>query len=138
MGIDHRVETVEVTIVETAEIVCAIARAQIVVALQNVIRNALDAVLELPTPASGMVAITVTQRPDTDLEVIISDDGIGIDEDDLNELRCYVPGRLSKKNRGTGFGLPIVRRIVDAHGGALIEIDSVRGTTVVIRLPAGD
>jgi signal transduction histidine kinase len=44
---------------------------------------------------------------------------------------------FTTKHRGTGLGLPIARRIVEAHGGTL-EIDNPEagGTTVLISLPA--
>ena len=45
--------------------------------------------------------------------------------------------KTSKKNEGgTGFGLPIARKIVQAHGGHM-RLDSVdgKGTTAIIVLP---
>jgi signal transduction histidine kinase len=61
---------------------------------------------------------------------------MGVDEVDLKDLRQFMPGRTSKKNRGTGFGLPIAEKNVRAHGGQLsLESQRDRGTTVTMVLP---
>lgn len=76
------------------------------------------------------------QVVDEDIQVTVRDYGAGLAEEDLRELQEFVPGRTSKKTSGTGFGLPIARRYVLAHGGSL-EIDSQMGsgTVVTITLP---
>jgi signal transduction histidine kinase len=65
--------------------------------------------------------------------VIISNAGETIPEESL--ARVFEPF-FTSKSRGTGLGLPIVRRIVSAHGGEIsLQSDSERGTRAVLRLP---
>lgn len=65
--------------------------------------------------------------------VTIADTGSGISEANLTKLETPF---FSTKADGTGLGLPIARRIVAAHGGALdIESREGQGTTVSVRLP---
>jgi signal transduction histidine kinase len=61
---------------------------------------------------------------------------MGITEEDLREVREFMPGRTSKKCYGTGFGLPIARKNLLAHRGT-IDIDSwdYKGTKVTITIP---
>jgi signal transduction histidine kinase len=45
---------------------------------------------------------------------------------------------FSTKDAGTGLGLPIAKKIVEEHGGAIrVASEPGKGTTVVIELPAG-
>ncbi len=66
--------------------------------------------------------------------VDISDAGCGMKESELENARKPF---FTTKPRGTGLGIPIVERIVDAHGGEmLIRSEVGQGTTVTIKLPA--
>lgn len=104
--------------------------------LLNLLRNAIEA-----TPDGGRVGVAAAAargggRDGTGggtVEFRVTDSGRGIPHHDLEKI--FVPFYTTKP-RGTGLGLPIVRRIVDAHGGR-IEVASVpgQGTTVRIRLP---
>ena len=43
---------------------------------------------------------------------------------------------FTTKHRGTGLGLPIARRVVEAHGGAIyIDVSPEGGTTISVDLP---
>jgi signal transduction histidine kinase len=68
------------------------------------------------------------------VRIIIEDTGKGMPPEVL--ARVFEPFYTTKA-RGTGLGLPICRRIVEAHGGT-IDIQSVvgRGTRVVVELPS--
>ena len=67
--------------------------------------------------------------------VEVSDDGRGINEEDLN--RIFNPFFTTRPG-GTGLGLPAVRRIAHAHGGR-VEVSSSpgKGSTFSIYLPIG-
>ncbi len=84
-------------------------------------------------------AVRVETRLDGDaVEVAISDTGSGIEPAVLD--RIFEPFFTTKPpGRGTGLGLPICRRIVEEHGGAItVESEPGRGTTFRVRLPTHD
>ena len=57
-----------------------------------------------------------------DLQDCVSDDGIGIEEENLPKIFDQfqqVESSLSREVGGTGLGLPIVRKMLDAHNGAI-------------------
>lgn len=107
------------------------------VKLTQVLSNLISNALKFSNPGT-----TITLRADTRdsyLHLSISDEGIGIPEEERSKL--FKPfGRLSSKPTAgestTGLGLAIVRKIIHAHGG-LIKIESTlkQGTTVHIDLP---
>jgi signal transduction histidine kinase len=83
--------------------------------------------------ASGKCAeIGVMHTPDA-IVVRIRDEGAGIPPDQLSRV---LDPFFTTKESGTGLGLPVARRVVEAHGGSLL-IDSIVGvgTTVEVRLP---
>ncbi|WP_206915516.1 PAS domain-containing sensor histidine kinase [Alicyclobacillus suci] len=98
--------------------------------LVNIIKNALEA-----TNEGGQVSLVVAEREDV-VEISVEDTGEGIPEEHLEQLGTPF---FTTKERGTGLGLLVSRRIVQAHGGSL-QIDSVlgQGTTVLVRLPKAD
>lgn len=70
--------------------------------------------------------------------IMVSDTGVGISNEDIPKIfeRFYrINDDRSRKSGGSGLGLPIVKSIVDAHGGK-IEVKSVvgKGTDFIIRL----
>jgi two-component system OmpR family sensor kinase len=69
--------------------------------------------------------------------VTVADDGPGLDPD-AQELVFdrFWRGDVARSSSGTGLGLPIVRSVVDAHGGT-VTMASARdaGTTITVSLP---
>jgi two-component system nitrogen regulation sensor histidine kinase NtrY len=70
--------------------------------------------------------------------VKISDNGIGLPEDRARLFEPYVTTR----DKGTGLGLPIVKKIIEEHGGTLTLTDaeifdgqSHAGACAIIQLP---
>lgn len=67
----------------------------------------------------------------------ISDQGKGIDEDDLPRVfEQFYRADVSRKGDGAGLGLAIAKRIIEAHNGSITVSSQVaRGTTFTIYLP---
>ena len=70
--------------------------------------------------------------------VEVADNGIGLPEDRGRLFEPYVTTR----EKGTGLGLPIVKKIIEEHGGSLDLTDAEpftegahRGALAVVRLP---
>lgn len=80
----------------------------------------------------GTLTVTL-EHDEKEALVVVSDTGGGIPEDHLNEI--FDPF-FTTKERGTGFGLSVVLRIVKTYGGR-INVESVEGcgTTFQIWLP---
>jgi signal transduction histidine kinase len=67
------------------------------------------------------------------LDVIIADTGLGIDQIDLP--RIYDP-YFTSKPAGTGLGLAVVQKIMEAHGGVRnVESAIGKGTKVILQFP---
>ena len=76
---------------------------------------------------------TFTLRVDPG-ELIASDDGVGVAEDDLPRLfeRFYRADR-ARASRGTGLGLAIVKHIANSAGGT-VEAESEIGSGLTVRV----
>jgi PAS domain S-box-containing protein len=73
-----------------------------------------------------------------EIEIIISDTGIGIPEKDLPYIfhRFYRVSRPDADIPGTGVGLVFVKQIVDLHKGLItVQSDEGSGTTFMVKLP---
>ena len=104
-------------------------------AVLNVLSNAIKF-----TPTGGAVRVGAAAGPDgRGAVIVIADTGVGMTADELliaMEPFRQVHNYLTKAEAGTGLGLPLARRFIEAHGGTL-TLDSTpgAGTTVTIRLP---
>jgi signal transduction histidine kinase len=97
-------------------------------AILNLVLNALQA-----TPAGGHVVVR-TSGGVGGLVVAVSDDGEGMSAE--LKAKAFTPF-FTMREEGTGLGLPLVRRIVDQHGGS-VEISTTpgAGTRVTLLFPA--
>ena len=108
-------------------------------ALDHLLRNAITY-----TPAGGRVLVR-SRVVDGMAEIIVSDNGPGIApkqrERIFDRFRRSTLGQVDEESsegdgEGAGFGLPLARQFVEAHGGSLDLLSDVgRGTSVIIRLP---
>ena len=89
----------------------------------NLVGNAVDAMEESGVADPTLEIASGENLAGTDIWVRIKDNGPGIPAE--IRQRLFSPFHTSKTN-GTGLGLPICRKLVDAHGGS-IEVDSQPG-----------
>lgn len=111
-------------------------------ALTNLIKNAGEAIETLHekgAPAGHRPEIRITFAAEPDAAIIrIMDNGIGLPPDRARLFEPYVTTR----EKGTGLGLPIVKKIIEEHGGTLALLDAPvfegndrPGAMAEIRLP---
>lgn len=134
-GRDPRRVSVEVG-VET-HIAPGVSRYHVVAAIANVVKNAIESYATgSKSFRKGKVAVSARTANTDQVEIVIADDGCGISPTDLEEIRQFIPGKTTKKNLGTGFGLPIAKRNILAHGGDLSIVSREgEGTVITIVLP---
>jgi len=73
-----------------------------------------------------------------EIVISISDTGVGIAEEDLPYIfEDFYSGKATQiKEKGSGIGLAISRRIIETHGGTIsVESEFGKGSTFTIRLP---
>ena len=111
-------------------------------ALTNLIKNAgeaIEAFQEKSNPTAFVPEIRITLHSDDSEAVIrIMDNGTGLPPDRARLFEPYVTTR----DKGTGLGLPIVKKIIEEHGGTLALLDAPTfdgndhpGALAEIRLP---
>jgi len=92
----------------------------------NLVRNALEAV------GSGGHVIVELSTNDTDLLIVVQDDGPGMPPEVRD--RIYEPF-FSTKEGGTGLGMSIVHSLVAQHGGTIDLDTGSSGTRFTVRIP---
>ncbi|MFZ5750451.1 MAG: ATP-binding protein [Pseudomonadota bacterium] len=111
-------------------------------AVTNLIKNAGEAIEAYAAtgPAPGYVPEVRVEMQDGPEAVVIRimDNGTGLPEDRARLFEPYVTTR----EKGTGLGLPIVKKIIEEHGGTLVLTDAPvfeggdhRGAMAEVRLP---
>lgn len=100
--------------------------------LNNLIRNALEASQE-----DRRCRVTITTRLGREqyaemVELVVRDNGPGFAKDVLSQL--FEP-YITTKPKGTGLGLPIVKRIVEEHNGRISARNTSEGAQIVVRFP---
>ena len=101
--------------------------AKLKTALRNVVANAVEAINQ-----KGEVAVTMA-RDSLRLRIAIRDTGPGMSRETME--RIFDP-YFSTKDSGTGLGLPIAKKIIEEHGGAIqVASEPGAGTTVTMEIP---
>jgi PAS domain S-box-containing protein len=93
----------------------------------NLITNALQAM-----PEGGQLTIN-TCFDNEAMFISVEDTGVGIPKENLDKM--FKP-LFTTKSKGQGFGLPVCKRIVEAHGGSImLESQVGKGSTFTVKMP---
>ena len=109
---------------------------------ERLLRRSLDEVVDNAikfSPSGGSVTMTVGTGPAGMVELVVSDEGIGISSDEADRVLgefSQADGSDTRTYGGLGLGLALVRRVVEAHRGEVLIAERPQGgTRVTILLP---
>ena len=91
------------------------------VRLTQIVNNYLSNALKF-TPKGGQITVRAGLSGDDDFRIEVEDNGIGIAGEDLGRLFVefqQLEAGAAKKHSGTGLGLALTRRLVEAQGGTV-------------------
>jgi signal transduction histidine kinase len=114
-------------------------------ALKHALQNLLDNAVKYGTEASGWVGIyahATGEGEQRSVEIRIADRGPGIPPDEHAHIfDAFFRGRraIQDQMHGTGLGLNLVKKIIEAHGGTIqVKSEPGHGAEFIVMLPAGE
>jgi two-component system sensor histidine kinase HydH len=123
---DPQMSALEIAVDGTANI--SGDREMLQVVFQNIMMNAAQAM-----DGQGRIDVTIAETNGT-CRVTVTDRGPGMPPEVRDKA---FDAFFTTKHRGTGLGLPIARRVVEAHGGSIhIDAATEGGTIFIVALPA--
>jgi protein-histidine pros-kinase len=91
------------------------------------------------TSEGGHIDVCVDRTARDELRLSVRDDGIGIRKEDFPRLFVefeQLDSSAARRHQGTGLGLALTRRIVEAQSGTIeVESEPGRGSTFIVVLP---
>jgi two-component system cell cycle sensor histidine kinase PleC len=91
------------------------------------------------TPRGGYITLTVNATQDGGQRICVRDTGPGIPKEEIPKvLQAFGQGSLAHQTAegGTGLGLPIVRNLIELHGGSFELLSEMRkGTEAIVCFP---
>lgn len=105
---------------------------------EKILLNLLSNAFKFTQDGSVKVLLDMDER---DMKLVVSDTGIGINKDDLNNIfkRFHrIEGVKSRTHEGSGIGLSLVQELVKLHHGAItVESEPEIGTRFTVSVPRG-
>ncbi len=107
--------------------------------LKQILVNLLSNAVKF-TDSGGQVTLKAWCRLDSGFVFQVVDTGIGMTPEDIPKAFSrfgQIDSDLNRKYEGTGLGLPLVKNLIELHGGYLdLQSEVGTGTTVTARFPA--
>ena len=132
---DGKSQTVAFDIDASLPGVWADARASRQICL-NLLSNALKF-----TPRGGLITVSVVMTVEGGQSLAVKDNGPGIPAAEIHKvMQPFGQGSLAHQSAegGTGLGLPIIKGLIELHGGAFeLKSELRKGTTAEVRFPSG-
>ncbi len=128
LSFDSDTKRIEIEVQSSTDPVVRCDRNRIIQVLINLVRNAAHA-----QNCEGTI-ILETEESNGHVHLKVVDSGCGIPAEHQEQI--WQPFFTTKGDKGTGLGLQISKRIVEAHGGDLsFESEVDKGTTFTVKLP---
>jgi signal transduction histidine kinase len=107
--------------------------------LRQIIYNLLSNALKFSPPSSRITVRVQKMEESKQMRLSIADEGIGIAPENLerifNEFE-QIENPMTKKQSGTGLGLPIVKKLTELHHGTIsLQSELGKGTEAILLLP---
>jgi two-component system, NtrC family, nitrogen regulation sensor histidine kinase NtrY len=112
------------------EIISKMDRTQLVRIINNLVKNAIQAIPENQIEKAVLVAV---KKVENAVLISVSDNGIGIETENID--RIFEP-KFTTKTSGMGLGLGIIKNIIENYKGTItFESEFEKGTTFTVSLP---
>lgn len=105
--------------------------------IERVMQNLIDNALKF-TAEGGKILIKTNKGNDGDVEITVADNGIGIPENEREQIfaRYYKANNFTDLKNSTGLGLAIAKKILDLHNSTLdLNSKENAGSSFIFRLP---
>ena len=105
--------------------------------IERVMQNLIDNAMKF-TPNGGRIEIKTFKGKNSDIDITISDNGIGIPEKEREQIfaRYYKANNFTDLKNNTGLGLAIAKKILDLHNSSLDLISKENyGSSFIFHLP---
>ncbi len=107
-------------------------------ALKQILLNLLTNAVKFTEPG-GLVTLRAQNSGKQGVTISVDDNGLGMEDGDIEKALApfgQVDSSMTRKHAGTGLGLPLVKSLVELHGGVLrIDSEPGKGTSVSFTLP---
>jgi len=108
-------------------------------AMKQILTNLMTNAIKF-TPEGGTVTLSAQLAERGNMAIVVEDTGIGMSPEDIPIALTpfgQIENVMSRKNQGTGLGLPLTKALVELHGGELkLESQPGKGTVVTVLIPA--